>query len=439
MCIKEPWSKALIVKVFGRTVGFNYLTFKINALWKPAARMDFVNLEKDFFLKKIRFNSFEDYDMVLCGGPWFVGEHFLTIRHWEPYFKASEAKLSSVAVWVRLPELPIEFYDREVLKKIGEAIGLVTKSDPNKESSKGRLGNHFANLYVVEDKSTHEPRRVDPDDTQHGPMLTELTHHSPGEEKFELENEMALCQGTLGRDSVANMKDYRGKATHPTKSRTTKGLGIKSSKSLKRQNSSSGANSIQGELSFTFGSSSIRTNENKFQKFELEFVARLGNEVQGQGDSSARRSNSPDQSYSNGHHGQDGVPGPGSPNLGHHTQSVVEISHGCSSNISGRGGKVEQATKAISGSSLRQIRMVNSGKESNGLPGVGIGTHGKSSNPEAGSDLSTDSELRSTDMLQGGHPWNPLVLDDMETGLDNGQGPITEDGLEHGGSSHLES
>lgn len=63
--------------------------------------------------------------MVLCGGPWFVGEHCLTIRPWEPYFKASEAKLSSVAVWVRLLELPIEFYDREVLKKIGEAIGLV--------------------------------------------------------------------------------------------------------------------------------------------------------------------------------------------------------------------------------------------------------------------------------------------------------------------------
>ena len=85
--------------------------------------MDCMNLGKDFFL--IRFSSSEDYDKVLRGGPWFVGEHFLAIRHWEPYFKASEAKLSSVVVWVKLPELPIEFYDGEVLKKIGEAIGLV--------------------------------------------------------------------------------------------------------------------------------------------------------------------------------------------------------------------------------------------------------------------------------------------------------------------------
>ena len=64
-CIRAPWSKALIVKVFGKSMGFNYLTFKINALWKPMARMDCVNLGKDYFL--IRFSNDEDYDKVLRG------------------------------------------------------------------------------------------------------------------------------------------------------------------------------------------------------------------------------------------------------------------------------------------------------------------------------------------------------------------------------------
>jgi len=76
--IRKPWTKALIVKVFGKTVGFNYITFKINAVWKLAFRMDCVNLGKDFFL--VRFSSSDDYDKVLHGGPWFVGEHFLAIR-----------------------------------------------------------------------------------------------------------------------------------------------------------------------------------------------------------------------------------------------------------------------------------------------------------------------------------------------------------------------
>nr|POE44756.1 hypothetical protein CFP56_75799 [Quercus suber] len=97
--IRAPWSRALIVKVYGRSVGFHYLTFKLNALWKPTAKMDCVTLGKGFFL--IRFSSSDDFDTVLRGGPWFLGEHFLAIKSWESYFITSEAKLTSVAVWVR--------------------------------------------------------------------------------------------------------------------------------------------------------------------------------------------------------------------------------------------------------------------------------------------------------------------------------------------------
>ena len=125
--IRAQWTKALIVKVYGKSVGYSYLTFKLNALWKPSARMDCVNLGHDFFL--IKFSEESDYDKVLRGGPWFIGEHFLAIKPWEPYFKASEATFSAVAVWIRLPELPIEFYDPAVLREIGGAIGPVLRID----------------------------------------------------------------------------------------------------------------------------------------------------------------------------------------------------------------------------------------------------------------------------------------------------------------------
>ena len=63
------------MKVYGRNVGFDYLTFKINALWNPMAKMDCVNLGRDFFL--IKFNESENNGKVLHGVPWFIGEHFL--------------------------------------------------------------------------------------------------------------------------------------------------------------------------------------------------------------------------------------------------------------------------------------------------------------------------------------------------------------------------
>ena len=76
--IRAPWSKALIVKVYGRSVGFHYLTFKINALWKPTAKMDCVTLGKGFFL--VRFSNSDDYDKVFQGGSWFIEEYFLPIK-----------------------------------------------------------------------------------------------------------------------------------------------------------------------------------------------------------------------------------------------------------------------------------------------------------------------------------------------------------------------
>ena len=51
------------------------------------------------------------------------------IRPWEPDFKPALASVSSIAVWVRLNELPIEYYNVEALQIIGNAIGKVLRVD----------------------------------------------------------------------------------------------------------------------------------------------------------------------------------------------------------------------------------------------------------------------------------------------------------------------
>lgn len=49
-CIRAPWTNALIIKVFGRSVGFNFLNSKIHALWKPTSKLDYVDLGCEFYL-----------------------------------------------------------------------------------------------------------------------------------------------------------------------------------------------------------------------------------------------------------------------------------------------------------------------------------------------------------------------------------------------------
>nr|POE91809.1 uncharacterized protein CFP56_64217 [Quercus suber] len=125
--IRKPWSNALIIKLYGRTIGLSFLQSKLNLLWKPVGALVCVDLGKDFY--SVRFSLKEDMDAVLKNGPWFIGGHFLTIRPWEPFFKPASASVSSIAVWVRLHELPLELYELEVLKQIGEAIGRVLRID----------------------------------------------------------------------------------------------------------------------------------------------------------------------------------------------------------------------------------------------------------------------------------------------------------------------
>ena len=129
---RGKWAHALIIKPFGRNVGFHFLHARIMSLFKPAGRLECIDLEMGFFL--IRFGLVEDYDNVLKGGPWFIGDQFLTIRSWEPNFKPSPTFCSFVAVWARLPRLPIEYYDLSALKEISRAIGPVLRIDTHMAS-----------------------------------------------------------------------------------------------------------------------------------------------------------------------------------------------------------------------------------------------------------------------------------------------------------------
>lgn len=125
--IRNPWTRALIVKVYRRSIGFNFLQTRLMSLWKPAGRLDCVDLGHGFFLTQLLLK--EDFEAVLKTGPWFIGDHFLSIRPWEPDFKPALANVSSIAVWIRLNELPIEYYNAKALCLIGKAIGNVLRVD----------------------------------------------------------------------------------------------------------------------------------------------------------------------------------------------------------------------------------------------------------------------------------------------------------------------
>ncbi|PHU24593.1 hypothetical protein BC332_09700 [Capsicum chinense] len=139
----SPWKHSLIIKLLGKKVTYQYLRDKLISLWQLDESFPLIDLGLDFYTVKL--THVESVSKILQNGPWFINGHYLSIKRWEPNFVPEKEKVTYSAVWVRLPQLPTEFYDSQLLKKIGNAIGKLLKIDACTSSA---LRGRYARLCV---------------------------------------------------------------------------------------------------------------------------------------------------------------------------------------------------------------------------------------------------------------------------------------------------
>ncbi|KAM3217117.1 hypothetical protein P3L10_026560 [Capsicum annuum] len=125
--IYEPWYYTIIMKAVGRRFNHQHLRKKLADLWKITDPFPLINLGKDFYTAK--FNREDLQRKVLQQSPWFIDGAYLFIRSWVSNFIPNHSRVLTTAIWVRLPELPIEFYDTIILEKVGRMIGSLVKVD----------------------------------------------------------------------------------------------------------------------------------------------------------------------------------------------------------------------------------------------------------------------------------------------------------------------
>ncbi|XP_028055105.1 uncharacterized protein LOC114259292 [Camellia sinensis] len=127
--IREPWRKCLIVRLLGKTIGYKLFMMKMTKLWGLQADFEALDIGNGLFL--VKFDMADDYMKVFTGGPWIVIDHYVTIRKWQQDFKPDEAEEDTTAIWVRFPNLPIEYYNEKVLYHIAKVLGVSLKIDIN--------------------------------------------------------------------------------------------------------------------------------------------------------------------------------------------------------------------------------------------------------------------------------------------------------------------
>ncbi|KAI8012191.1 hypothetical protein LOK49_LG06G02302 [Camellia lanceoleosa] len=124
-------------------------------MWGLQGDFEATDLGLGFFL--IKFKMMFVCSRVCTEGPWIITDHYLTVRRWKHDFKPSEAGGVATALWVRFPELPIEYYNEMGLFHIAKAIGKPLKVDLNTAmSTRGR----HQKEYCSSNKLASEPTTV---------------------------------------------------------------------------------------------------------------------------------------------------------------------------------------------------------------------------------------------------------------------------------------
>ncbi|XP_054801608.1 uncharacterized protein LOC129305663 [Prosopis cineraria] len=85
-------------------------------------------LSNGYFI--VSFTKQEDLNYAYQEGPWMIDDHYLLVQKWRPNFNPWKADTQRrIAAWIRIMDLPVELYNVESLRRIGNMVGRTLKID----------------------------------------------------------------------------------------------------------------------------------------------------------------------------------------------------------------------------------------------------------------------------------------------------------------------
>ncbi|CAN1147702.1 hypothetical protein LINPERHAP2_LOCUS16026, partial [Linum perenne] len=76
----------------------------------------------------VRFEHPDDYHRATFKGPWKIYDYYISVGRWTHDFNEEEP-LKTILTWVRLPRLPIHFFNEIAVTRIGNCIGKTVMLD----------------------------------------------------------------------------------------------------------------------------------------------------------------------------------------------------------------------------------------------------------------------------------------------------------------------
>ncbi|CAI9263408.1 unnamed protein product [Lactuca saligna] len=116
-----PYHATLYGFFVGKKLAFptvNHFSFK---MWKMYGLKDIMVNDEGFFFFK--FDSKEGMMSVLEGGPWLINNVPMFVQRWRPGLVLSKPQINSVPVWVKVFNVPLEYWNSKGITLIANEIG----------------------------------------------------------------------------------------------------------------------------------------------------------------------------------------------------------------------------------------------------------------------------------------------------------------------------
>ncbi|CAI9261357.1 unnamed protein product [Lactuca saligna] len=116
-----PYHATLYGFFVGKKLAFptvNHFSFK---MWKIFGLKDVMVNDEGFFFFK--FDSKEGMMNVLEGGPWLINNVPMFVQRWRPGLVLSKPQINSVPVWVKVFNVPLEYWNSKGITLIANEIG----------------------------------------------------------------------------------------------------------------------------------------------------------------------------------------------------------------------------------------------------------------------------------------------------------------------------
>jgi hypothetical protein len=150
------WSPSLVGQFLDKPLPFYIVKRAVDSIWAQYGKIEVFLLENGLYL--FRFENEQTRDEVMEAKIWHMANKPLILRKWTPGMQLLKLSLSSIPVWIKIHNLPVEFWNSICLSYVASGVGKPLCADSVTEEQI-RLG--FARVLVEINIDSDFPKEVE--------------------------------------------------------------------------------------------------------------------------------------------------------------------------------------------------------------------------------------------------------------------------------------